>query len=473
MIPPQFASSTPSLASGVQPRGSDAVRSDRNDAKNSPSSGASFSQVLATYSKGDDNNSNRTPADASKDPSGSDSKAAADPAAVAPVIQPQPPLTITGLLGLLQQQPQKDAQDTNIPGDSAAADAAPAEPSQQNQQPDVSVLKASVLPLTAPLVLPVGTSKAGPKAADSKTLPGTRPAEAPLAFAPPVEFVRAPGETDNAPNAVAVDAAAGAANGAPAQPSGNTTAAAGAAALTPQAPLAFSMLVSPNSQNAAPATPQTTAAFPDAPARAPDVPHFSSGIAAAATVEAAPGVATEHSSDGQANTMAAPLAQAERTRGSDDRVPTVEPSSAGSRADVDPGAAADRSESVRNVRLQVEGENNQRVDVRMTEQGGELRVNVRSADANLTQAMQDHMPDLTNRLQQQHFRTEVWVPRSSQTSDSNASNTRGSHSQAGDASGQQNSGRRQNGRQNNQRDWQDEETPGQTATQETNYIWQA
>lgn len=483
MISPHFASSTPSFAVSAPKSSGDAARSDSNDAKNSPSSSSSFSQVLAGYSKSDEDSSNRAPAKATKDPGDSDGKSADDPTAAA-VVQPTPPpapLTITGLLGLLQQQPQKDAQGADKTGDSSA-DPAHADASQEKAPPNGSVVKS--LPLTATVVLPVGTTKAAPKAGDSKTPPKMPAPQMPLAFASPVEIVRAPGETDNAANQNAPDqnavnqgnleATAGAVTSALAQQSGNTTAANGAAAVAAHAPLAFSMLVSPDSQNAAAASPQTAAGSPDVPALAADVPHISSALAtAAAAVEAAPGIAAEHSSDAPSNTMAAPLVQSETARSSDDRVTPVQSSSATSAADVDSGAGASRNDSVRNVRLQLDGDNNQRVDVRLTEQGGELRVNVRSADANLTQAMQDHMPDLTNRLGQQHFRTEVWLPRSSQTSNSDASNTRGSQSQAGDASGQQNSGRRQNGRQNNQQDWQNEDIPGQTNTKEMNQIWQA
>ncbi len=473
VISPHFASSTPSFAVSAPRSSGDAARPDSNDAQNSPSSSSSFSHVLATYSKSDEDSANRAPAKAAKDPSDSEGKSADDPSAAALVLPTPPPapLTITGLLGLLQQQPQKDAQGTEKTGDSAA-DPAQAEASQEKTQPNVSAPKS--LPLTATLALPVSTTKAGSKAADAKMPPKMPAPQMPLAFASPVEIVRAAGETDSAPNEAAVDAAAGGTNAVPAQPTGNTTPANGAAAMAAHAPLAFSMLVSPESQNAAPSNAQTAAGAPDPPALAADAPHFSSALAtAAAAIEAAPVTVTEHSSDAQSNTMAAPLVQGETAASSDDRVTAVPSASATSAADVDSGAAASRNDAVRNVRLQLDGDNNQRVDVRLTETGGELRVNVRSADATLTQAMQDHMPELTNRLDQQHFRTEVWLPRSSQTSNSDGSNTRGSQSQTGDASGQQNSGRRQNGRQNNQQDWQNEDVPGQTNTKEINHIWQA
>ncbi len=468
----------------MQPTSGNAARSESNDAKNAPVSGSSFSQVLATYSKSNNDGADRAPSKSSKDAPDNDGKAADDPSAGAAVAPPQKPLTITGLLGLLQQQHQADAQETS--GDSSA-DAAKAEAAQQNPQPNFSILKPIALPVTA-LAPTVSASKAWSKAGDAKTPPPGHAAPiAPAVVALPIDPARVPGgEIENAPNQADqnqadqnqadVDPAVGAANGASAPQTGNTTAANGAAALSAHAPLAFSMLVSPDnpaSENATPATAAMAAGSPDAPALAPEIPHFSSAMAAAAAVETTPGIAGEHPSDAQANSMAAPVAQAEGARGSDSGATAVESSAATSGAQADSAADASRNEAVRNVRLQVEGENNQRVDVRLTDQGGELRVNVRSADATLTQAMQDHMPDLTNRLQQQHFRTEVWLPRSSQTSNSDASNTRGSNSQAGHTSDQQNSGRRQNGRQHNQRDWQDEDIPSQTGTKETNQIWQA
>jgi hypothetical protein len=68
------------------------------------------------------------------------------------------------------------------------------------------------------------------------------------------------------------------------------------------------------------------------------------------------------------------------------------------------------NEPVRNVRMQLSGEGNQRVDVRLVERGGALSVSVRSTDETLTRSLQDNLPELNSRLATQHLQTEIWVP---------------------------------------------------------------
>ena len=119
--------------------------------------------------------------------------------------------------------------------------------------------------------------------------------------------------------------------------------------------------------------------------------------------------------------------------------------------------ATPHGEPVRNVHLQLSGENNQRVDIRLTDVGGEMRVSVRAGDTKLAQTLQDHIPELANRLDQQRFRAEIWSPRTQSASQSDASNLgRESSSRGNDSPGQNNQGRQQNGRQKNQPDWLDE-----------------
>ena len=68
---------------------------------------------------------------------------------------------------------------------------------------------------------------------------------------------------------------------------------------------------------------------------------------------------------------------------------------------------------LRVLRVQFAGSNEQRVDVRVADAGGQLRVSVRSSEPGLTQALQDHMPELTSRLSEQSFHASVWMPSSS------------------------------------------------------------
>ena len=69
-----------------------------------------------------------------------------------------------------------------------------------------------------------------------------------------------------------------------------------------------------------------------------------------------------------------------------------------------------RSEPVRGAHVQIDGSNNERVDIRLLERGGALSVSVRSGDVALTRALQDHSTELNARLTTEHFRTELWTP---------------------------------------------------------------
>jgi hypothetical protein len=114
-------------------------------------------------------------------------------------------------------------------------------------------------------------------------------------------------------------------------------------------------------------------------------------------------------------------------------------------AEVEPKQAAPTNEPLRNMHIQLSGDNNQRVNVQLVDRGGELRVSVKSPDPVLSQTLQQHMPELTSRLQQQSYRTEVWMPKESASSSSNNSNSNGSSNP-----GYGNPGGRQNGQQQQQ-----------------------
>jgi hypothetical protein len=77
-----------------------------------------------------------------------------------------------------------------------------------------------------------------------------------------------------------------------------------------------------------------------------------------------------------------------------------------------PATPAIPSDPLRGVRVQLSGDGNQRVDLTLIERGGTLGVSVRSADGNLTRALQDHLPELSARLSEQRYQTEVWTPAS-------------------------------------------------------------
>jgi hypothetical protein len=64
---------------------------------------------------------------------------------------------------------------------------------------------------------------------------------------------------------------------------------------------------------------------------------------------------------------------------------------------------------VRDIQLQL-NHGEQRVDVRLTEHGGEVRVAVRTPDPQLAGSLRDDLPQLSTRLEQTGFRAETWHP---------------------------------------------------------------
>lgn len=98
---------------------------------------------------------------------------------------------------------------------------------------------------------------------------------------------------------------------------------------------------------------------------------------------------------------------------------------------------------VRSVRLQLSGEANQRVDMRLVERGGALSVSVRSADEGLARSLQDNLPELNSRLAAQHYQTEIWAPGGTASTHSGGNGGSGSESDgsAADGSGGSRQGR--------------------------------
>jgi hypothetical protein len=69
------------------------------------------------------------------------------------------------------------------------------------------------------------------------------------------------------------------------------------------------------------------------------------------------------------------------------------------------------SAPVRAVRVELASDGNQRVALVLVERGGALSVSVRSADSHLARSLQEHLPDLSTRLGEQRYQTEIWTPR--------------------------------------------------------------
>jgi hypothetical protein len=63
--------------------------------------------------------------------------------------------------------------------------------------------------------------------------------------------------------------------------------------------------------------------------------------------------------------------------------------------------------AARNIQLDVNG-GDRRVEVRLTERGGEVQVAVRTPDAHLASTLRDDLPALSSRLAESGFRAETW-----------------------------------------------------------------
>lgn len=116
---------------------------------------------------------------------------------------------------------------------------------------------------------------------------------------------------------------------------------------------------------------------------------------------------------------------------------------------------------LKDISFQVAQSGTQKVEVRVVQQSGELRIAVRTPDSDLAHGLQQGLSDLVGRLQENGFRTEAWRPggytvqaapaaesRSSQSSSQNrdSQSYSGSHQQEGE--------RRQN--QSNRPGWVEE-----------------
>ncbi len=252
----------------------------------------------------------------------------------------------------------------------------------------------------------------------------------------------------------------------------------GEAAKAPATNFAFAVrLTSDGAQAPAAAHAQTAAASAETPRLAMQEQHAltAPGATAEAAAAAKTGEHHEESSNGASLMMfAAGHAPAGQTDPSGASA-AAEAAAAPAATETDPAAAAP-GEPVRNIRLQLAGENNQRVDIRLVDVAGEMRVSVRAGDTRLAQTLQEHIPDLANRLEGQQVRAEIWTPRTESPSSSNGSNQNGAGGQprgGGDSSGGDGQRRQGNGQQRNQPDWVDDyedySSPAQTSR--SNQTW--
>jgi hypothetical protein len=75
-----------------------------------------------------------------------------------------------------------------------------------------------------------------------------------------------------------------------------------------------------------------------------------------------------------------------------------------------PETQAKATGPLKDISLQVSQPGDQKVEVRVVQQSGELRVAVRTGDSDLAHGMQQGLSDLVGRLQDNGFRAEAWRP---------------------------------------------------------------
>jgi len=117
---------------------------------------------------------------------------------------------------------------------------------------------------------------------------------------------------------------------------------------------------------------------------------------------------------------------------------------------------------LKDISLQVTQPGAEKVDVRVTQQAGEVRVAVRTGDVDLAHGLRQGLSDLAGRLEENGYRAETWRPSGSMTPIGNAEeahNTSG-NSRNMDPQGQpgwpQQDGGRRNQNQSNQPRWVEE-----------------
>jgi hypothetical protein len=95
--------------------------------------------------------------------------------------------------------------------------------------------------------------------------------------------------------------------------------------------------------------------------------------------------------------------------GEDDPTPPAPPASDAEPVKGVEGQEGTPASPARDIQLQLT-QGDQRVDVRLSERGGEVRVAVRTPDTQLAGALRDQLPRLSAQLEQTGFRTETWHP---------------------------------------------------------------
>jgi hypothetical protein len=155
--------------------------------------------------------------------------------------------------------------------------------------------------------------------------------------------------------------------------------------------------------------------------------------------------------DAQPAALSSPAAPAATASTQNAEAPTTEAQTAQK-----PGAP------LKDISLQVTQAGNERVDVRVVQQGNEVRVSVHSTDASLSSGLRQGLSELQGRLEENGYRAEMWRPAAAVTplaatpgGHSAPDQSRGGDAQSHSGGSQQDGGRR-NQNQSNQPRWVEE-----------------
>jgi len=114
-------------------------------------------------------------------------------------------------------------------------------------------------------------------------------------------------------------------------------------------------------------------------------------------------------------------------------------------AAAEPPAApvAPRPAAAHDIKLQLAGQGDQKVEVRVSERAGDMRVEVRTLDSGLAGNLREDLPALVSRLEQTGFRAETWHPAGTAERQGTAQAAPGGASQNSERQPEQNGGQRQ------------------------------
>ncbi len=155
----------------------------------------------------------------------------------------------------------------------------------------------------------------------------------------------------------------------------------------------------------------------------------------------APAVESNPANHMAANPMIQMESQPAANSSSTEHAAPSEPTTPATPAQTEPAPAPVHGATVQDIKLQVGGEGDRHVEVRVTEHGGDVIVAVRTPDAQLAGDLRQELPSLAMRLEQSGFHATTWQPAA------DSERQRLADPQAG-ASGQDAQGQpRQNGRE--------------------------